>query len=191
MAKLTTTPKTYAQAVAALKGKESKKIGNNTWLEFHTVSMPYVCVRLHRTNIVTFYADGRIMLNTGGWTTPTTKDRINQFISGNVWSRKGEWFIYQYNDKGERFSLRFHDGIVLGGEYTTPQFKSTEEPKQPDFRVQNEGSIFLLHVLSGAAKEWVAEHIGDCQWFGCAVVVEHRYISAIVEGIQSDGLTVE
>lgn len=191
MAKLTAHPKTYAEAVAALKGKESKKIGNNTWLEFHTASMPYVSVRLHRTNVVTFYADGRVMLNSGGWRTPTTKDRINQFISGNVWSHKSEWFVYEYNDKGERFAVKFYDGLVLGGTYTTPEFKPTEQAQQPDFRVQNEGSIFLLHVLSGDAKEWVKENIGECQWFGCAVVVEHRYIATIVEGIQADGLSVE
>jgi hypothetical protein len=61
-----------------------------------------------------------------------------------------------------------------------------------DFFIQNEGSIFLLHPLSDAGKEWVKEHIGDdAQTLGDAVVIEHRYIGAIVDGVQADGLSVE
>ena len=61
-----------------------------------------------------------------------------------------------------------------------------------DFFIQNEGSIFLLQPLSDAGKEWVKEHIGDdAQTLGDAVVIEHRYIGAIVDGVQADGLSVE
>ena len=59
-------------------------------------------------------------------------------------------------------------------------------------RGQNEGSIFLLHPLTNTARAWVSENIpDDAQYFGRAVVVEHRYIAAIVDGAQADGLTVE
>jgi len=62
----------------------------------------------------------------------------------------------------------------------------------PDFYVQDGGSIFLLQPLTEAARAWVSEHIPeDAQYFGSAVVVEHRYIGNIVAGIQNDGLTVE
>lgn len=62
----------------------------------------------------------------------------------------------------------------------------------PDFEVQNEGSIFLLRPKSPAAEEWLWENIpSDAQCWGNAVVVEHRYIADIVEGIQADGLVVE
>lgn len=61
-----------------------------------------------------------------------------------------------------------------------------------DLFVQNEGSIFLLHSLSDAGRNWVAEHIPeDAMTFGRAIVVEHRYIADIVVGAQSDGLVVE
>jgi hypothetical protein len=60
-----------------------------------------------------------------------------------------------------------------------------------DFAVQDEGSIYLLHPLTEAAEEWIAEHIpSDAQYLGKAVAVEHRYIGGIVEGIKADGLTV-
>ena len=61
-----------------------------------------------------------------------------------------------------------------------------------DLFVQNEGSIFLLRPVSDAGLEWISEHIPeDAQFFGNAVVVEHRYIGAIVQGAQDDGLVVE
>lgn len=63
--------------------------------------------------------------------------------------------------------------------------------KQPDFEVQNEGSIFLLRPISSAARAWANEHLpADAQGFGFAYVVEHRYIADIVAGIQAEGLVV-
>jgi hypothetical protein len=60
-----------------------------------------------------------------------------------------------------------------------------------DFEVQNEGTIYLLRPLTPAARAWVAVHISDdAQYFGDAVVVEHRYIRDIVAGIIADGLRV-
>ena len=61
-----------------------------------------------------------------------------------------------------------------------------------DFSVNNQGNIFLLTAKSEAGQEWIAEYIGgDVQMFGDAIVVDHRYISDIVQGIMEDGLTVE
>lgn len=60
-----------------------------------------------------------------------------------------------------------------------------------DFTVQNEGSIFLLRPHTQAAHVWITEHIpDDVMQFGNAIVVEHRYIQDIVEGIQQEGLLV-
>jgi hypothetical protein len=59
----------------------------------------------------------------------------------------------------------------------------------PDFFVFNEGTIFLLTPLTDAACTWLDEHLPeDAQWFGNGVVVEHRYIADIVQGIFNDGL---
>jgi len=64
---------------------------------------------------------------------------------------------------------------------------------ETDFIVQNHGSIFILQALTAAAQEWVADHIPDDAqtWGANGIVVEHRYISDIVDGIQGDGLSVE
>jgi hypothetical protein len=37
----------------------------------------------------------------------------------------------------------------------------------------------------------MTDHVqADAQWFGNSLVVEHRYIGALVEGIANDGLRV-
>jgi len=60
-----------------------------------------------------------------------------------------------------------------------------------DFTVQNEGSIFLLQAWTDAARSWVEEFLPeDRMEFTGAVVVEHRYIQDIVDGIRRDGLGV-
>jgi hypothetical protein len=62
---------------------------------------------------------------------------------------------------------------------------------ETDFTVQNEGSIFLLYPHTQAANVWVSDHIPDyAQYFGNAVVIEHRYILDVVDGIKTDGLVI-
>jgi hypothetical protein len=66
---------------------------------------------------------------------------------------------------------------------------------KPDFTVYAENgrmsTVYLLRPLSEHARQWLDQNISeDSQWFGGALVVEHRYIGAIVEGIRADGLTV-
>lgn len=61
-----------------------------------------------------------------------------------------------------------------------------------DFLINDHGSIVILVPQTDAAKAWVTEHITDpeTQHFGGGVVIEPRYLSAIVEGAIEDGLTV-
>jgi predicted Zn-dependent protease len=64
----------------------------------------------------------------------------------------------------------------------------------PDFAVENHGSVLLLQPQNEQAIAWVEEHIGPengYQPYFPTVVVEHRYIADIVEGIQDDGLAVQ
>jgi hypothetical protein len=61
----------------------------------------------------------------------------------------------------------------------------------PDFTVRDEGSIFLLTPETDAGRAWANDNLSeDAMTFGSAIVVEHRYIGAIVEGILADGLEV-
>jgi hypothetical protein len=61
-----------------------------------------------------------------------------------------------------------------------------------DFRVHNDGSTFLLHANTRAARDWVEEHIprDAMTWHG-DIVVAPGYISDIVKGAVDDGLMVQ
>lgn len=83
----------YTEADAQLTGrcKERRKIANNTWLERRGDDA--IAVRLHQTDVVTYRADGSITLDTGGWFTVTTKERMNRFTPFGISSRRGEWQV--------------------------------------------------------------------------------------------------
>lgn len=61
-----------------------------------------------------------------------------------------------------------------------------------DFFIQNHGSIIILTPTSDAGRSWVADHIPeDAQrWGRSSVVVEPRYIDPIIDGINSNGLSI-
>jgi hypothetical protein len=65
--------------------------------------------------------------------------------------------------------------------------------RPPDVLIENHGTIFLVRPLSGVARAWVEEHIGQGNGYQpCwpTVVVEPRYLDDIIEGMRADGLAV-
>lgn len=60
-----------------------------------------------------------------------------------------------------------------------------------DFSIVNHGSIFTFTPRSEAAWAFAHEAFADAQWFGGAVVVEHRYAWDLAERLQSEGWSVE
>lgn len=73
--------------------RRKRKLGNNTWIRDYGES---IAVRYHYTDVVTF-RPGSVTLNSGGWHTYTTKERINLYLPAGYWSGEGR--------KGFRASL--------------------------------------------------------------------------------------
>lgn len=60
-----------------------------------------------------------------------------------------------------------------------------------DISIENHGSIFLFRINSPAAHAWVSENVqDDAQFFGDALVVEHRYAADLAAGMREDGLVI-
>jgi len=60
-----------------------------------------------------------------------------------------------------------------------------------DFMVSGGGTVFVLTPLTEAAKSWVSDFIDPgAQRWGRGVVIEHRYISDIINGIEDSGLSI-
>lgn len=69
----------------------SKVIANNT-VRYQIEGSEDTFIRLHRTDIVILHGDSAT-LNSGGYKTNTTKDRINNHAPCYVFQEKGIWYI--------------------------------------------------------------------------------------------------
>lgn len=98
---------------------KARKVANNTF-RFVRPEDGATVIRLHRTDIVQTYVDGRVKLNTGGWQTVTTKDRLNSFAPCRIYSEKGVWLV-SYHSRVYAYA----DGIIL----------------HPDGRVEGAGEV--------------------------------------------------
>ena len=84
------------------KGSNRKKLERNTYLERYGDNE--FGVVLHNTTIVRIFRDGSYVLDSGGWHTVTTKDRMNRYAPHGISQCKYVWYV-----KGKRF----HDGIKI------------------------------------------------------------------------------
>jgi hypothetical protein len=96
----------HCEAVKMVRGKrnaERRKVGNNTYAEIlHDGS---VGIMLHSTYVVKIHPDNSATLNTGGWYTSTTKDRINKYSPVRVYQKRGEWYLNN--------GTPYEDGMVV------------------------------------------------------------------------------
>ena len=87
----------------------SRKIGNNTFEVIYTDGNR--AIRLHKTDIITFGAT-LYTLNTGGWETVTTKDRINKYMPHHYLFQKDyKWYV-----STSEGAVEYYDGMRF--EYT-------------------------------------------------------------------------
>ncbi len=90
----------WITAKSMLKGKESRKVGNNTYAR--VTEEDAVVVRLHSTDIIVWYADGTIRMSDGGWDTVTTRARFNEYRPNGY---------YTHRIKGATYVSRYHEGM--------------------------------------------------------------------------------
>lgn len=83
-----------------------RKLENNTYL--YQLDDDTFGIMLHATYVVKIHRNGTFTLNSGGWQTPTTKDRINNYSPVRMWQHLGIWYI----DKDEVFE----DGCIVNSE---------------------------------------------------------------------------
>jgi hypothetical protein len=78
-----------------------------------------------------------------------------------------------------------------------PHDRQLVKPKGPqmievDVDVENHGTIFVFNLFTERALQWVDEHatVAEWQWFGRALVVDHRLAADLAAGMQRSGLKV-
>ena len=103
-------PATHTEAREMLNGRTSRTIANNTTLV--DLGEGGIVLRLHCTHVVTFRPDGSIVLNSGGWHTVTTKDRLSRVARAHGWSvyaKAREWFVGHRDGA----TFEFEDGFTI------------------------------------------------------------------------------
>lgn len=132
---------------------ESKIINRNT-VEYYKKDGTRV-IRLHLTDVLTVLPDGTEILNSGGWMTPTTKDRINATAYRQVCQKDSMWLV---NYRGNQYV--FADGITFH-----PNGKVTGAGENPKLILKLQKQI--KKYADDFVKELVARKIpapsnGDC-----------------------------
>lgn len=97
---------THREAVMIVEEKSKanrRKIGNNTYAQIQPDGS--VTIRLHSTNVVTIHPGDGVTINSGGWRTNTTKNRINKYSPVGVCQRSHQWYF----DDG----TEFEDGMFF------------------------------------------------------------------------------
>lgn len=145
----------YQNNAAILEGVSdainSKRIANNT-VRYERANGDTV-YRLHNTDIVIKHTDGTFTLNSGGWKTPTTKDRLNTYAPCNIRSVKGMWLI------GD---VVFFDGIKVGAD-GRPVNASDDESKEAIAHVKDlKKKIAKFVKLIDTVEVLPTPNNGDC-----------------------------
>jgi hypothetical protein len=120
----------YNRLANKLHGRESKKVGNNTYVIRYNDRL---AVRFHQTDVVTAYPDGKVVVETGGWRPgggrvsygwraepgTTTRDRINTWLTSgwHIFQKNHEWFWFNYHaNQGmwdSDLKLPYNDGDTI------------------------------------------------------------------------------
>jgi hypothetical protein len=66
---------------------------------------------------------------------------------------------------------------------------------RPDFLVSADSAVPSIYVVTPCSKQahlWVGENVpADALWFSGSVIVESRFVAALVAGVERDGLVVD
>jgi len=157
---------TKSEIMAGMACVSARVIRNNT-VEYERENGDRV-IRLHFTDIITFHKDGSITLNSGGWRTVTTKERMNSFSPIRIIQKKHIWYVMQspyiwkHKDKWIPFAdnMRiFSDGCVTG---------AGEDPRKL-LKLQRQIDKYVKGYMRALTnRELDKPGAGDC--FGCLFV---------------------
>jgi len=124
-------------------------------------------IKLHNTIVVDILPNGNYVLNTGGWFTRTTKDRINSYAPVSLYTHKRIWYLgtSNYNPKSD---TAFCDGIIInsnGKVIKNPNAKQVNRIKNILKRIN---TYVNKYDSALKANKIPAPSGGDC--WGCCMV---------------------
>lgn len=148
----------YTTAIEKLGNRDKRKVANNTYLLREADGT--IGLLLHETVILKWKPDGTVILDSGGWKTVTTKDRMN-YSPYRVFQDAGLWYVM-----GEGKTVPYFDGMILPDAFEHPPSDVAEKEKELRCKVRKYCTGFSAWVRAGNLPPLRELPGGDC-WY-CA-----------------------
>jgi len=132
-------------------------------------------IQLHDTDVVTFHPEGTVTLNSGGWRTVTTKDRINGFSPASLTQDQGIWYLDRWNGKEwERLGM-YEDGMKVSA--SGRPLKSNKRREKSLVRRKKKVDRLVREYIKGYLDDIKENGLkdpgqGDC--FGCLMKADRK-----------------
>jgi hypothetical protein len=100
----------FCRLDSLLGSKQAATVGNNT-IVHRTGRYCDIALNLHGTDVVTVSSSGDITLDSGGWQTTTTRERMNQLlqcIGFRIYQKRWQWYL-----SGRGSDTPYSDGFVI------------------------------------------------------------------------------
>lgn len=145
------------QAIMRGIDAESAKILANNTVEYRKDGTRVI--RLHHTDIMTFLPNGKIRLNSGGWQTVTTKERLNRYLPRpyGISQRKGQWSLCAHWSDD---CVPFYDGIEFDPAKGLPKAKVSVTAKNAKLAAKINRLVDKVYKM----EQLPMPGPGDC-WF--------------------------
>lgn len=140
--------------IAGGRSKTARPCANNTMARLISGG---VAIKLHDTDIVTVYDNGTMRLDSGGWLTVTTKERINRYTNAGISQRNGIWYM--------RDGSLFYDGMLIRPDGTPLKPRNTDKYERQLKAIKKQAKEYAKGYVQ-ALKDGLIDYPngGDC-WY--------------------------
>lgn len=152
------TTDTWREIIKGGRNKTSRKIANNTTVR--NLDGGGVAIELHSTDIVIVHENGDVTINSGGWLSVTTKERINRYTNAGISQRAGIWYMSD--------GSLFYDSMRLKADGTPVKPRPTAKYEQRLKLIKKQARQYARDFVAALkAGEIDLPSGGDC--WGCCM----------------------
>lgn len=131
-----------------------------TWLEWNDGT---IVLRYHDTDVITWFPNDKMVLDSGSWRTATTKRRLNEYLPEGltVTQDRGVWYLYDNHNWSEPLAT-FVDGMLIWYDEGWQVEGGGEDPqalKRLGKRINQYSQDYVEALLAGDVP---APDGGDC-----------------------------
>lgn len=139
--------------IAGGRNKVTRPLANNTTARL--LDDGGIAIRLHQTDIVTLTPRGTVVLNSGGWLSATTKERLNRYTNAGISQRAGVWYM--------RDGSLFYDGMELAADGTPLKPRDSDKYEEKLAKIKAQAKQYA-HDYVEALKNGLIDYPngGDC-----------------------------